>query len=1446
MADGDCRRGLPAWVSPKFALLSVVIFMAACSSNSCSCNGFEQAPFPEEHYDKTLPRGGQVRVTESGLDFLEGQVPSLISQFQPGGLSFCVPPSNGTADICTDSTCTDGSDGCQVDLAIDDAQLNPQPTDTLNADITVGQIGGRDAQGNDLDLIDVHIIGATCYVHIYDKSGDKADPAEINATVPVTFSIDQNSPTKDMRVEIGDVQMDDFTDQVDYELNGGFLCTVGGWLSGLFNGTINGMINDQLTSAIDGIRAGQLCRACGDGQPACPSNSTCGDNSGSQSCMYPDDTCVPRNLGVEGNLMLGQVLGDYSQNPDASVAIMAKAADTATVDTGLSVGLRTGAQPSDFGRCVPVDPTTRPSLDPIDPSPSILADSRPNGGDPFMIGIGMHKRAIEHILWSTWGGGALCMKIDSNDVDQLSAATLGTLLPSIKELAGGDAMLYLQIAPQKAPTVKLGDNLVVPDGDTYTIDDPLMTIDWKDLDLHFYVYAHERFVRVFTLRADLLLPIALASDGQGQLVPVLGDLGDAIQNIRPVKTELLKEDPQDIIDLIPTLMSLALPSLAGSISQPIDLPEVMGFRIALEQEDITSVDNRTMIALYADLVPANTQPYSMMLDTSIYQSEVDLSEWTDAGIPRPKAILDVAATLPAYARPDAADDIEYSWRVDGGVWSMFHRSERLEIQDPMLVLEGRHRIEVRARFRGDVATTEAEPDTTFVTVDYGAPDFSIERDGSTVTLAALDAVDAPEDMQYRYRIVDGQGHAEWSPWLSDNLIDLHEVGAPEHFRLVAQVRDRAGHVSEDEQNVVWKSAPLEDGAPDMGGAGGNAEPQAGGCQSAGQNAPVGAAGGLLAVFGVLLLLWRRGSNDRRWKQWLRKSSLLVVAIAAIGLTGCDDEAGSTSNNGNACDPACADNQECVEGTCQLIEGACDTDDQCSCEDGQIGVCGDDGMCACQQACADGCGDDQFCCYQSNACQDLPDPCADQVCDPGFEPEATSMGTGDSSTCEVTGAACDCVSLPPLPLRVHGMYASVAQNGDVRAASVYNQTYTDLMVGTVDDNGEPTWYFVDGLPDSGDIEGALDGPRGGIADPGADVGTHTAIGVDADGNLHVLYRDEDNATLKYARGTKGADGYTFETKTIDDQGDTGYYSSLMVDGGTVHAVYSVFQYEDPDMGWQTQLRYINFPVDAALDQLAPEAEVLHSEATDNPCGGACGRFELCYTAGEPACAEPTTDCTDTCAAGTECNAGTCEPYYQKPKKSYPMMVGVFSQLSKTADGLAVTFYDNLQQQVGWTTRASDAWAEPQFLGEASGPYVSGAYDADGNLHLAYMDPDTQNLVYEVVGQGTREVIADAVRDTADGYLMSDIGEDVDLRLHADGTVQVIYQDATWHKLMEATRDTDGNWSTQTLGEPGDPYDGAHGFYAAMVRNPDSSEMAVDFVLNNQADPAEGKPDFHTLP
>ncbi|MGM0554907.1 MAG: hypothetical protein ACQEVA_00825 [Myxococcota bacterium] len=1441
MATREQTQGLPFRISSRFILFVIALTLSACADQGCDCEGFETADYPEEHYDKTVPLGGQIRVTDSGLQFLGDQVPTLIEQVQPGGLSFCLPADDsGNPALCNDGrTCTNGNPGCQLDLEISESNIEPNPDDTLDVGITIGGLGGKNANGDKLDELYFEydqLWTTTCTAHFYDKiSGDSSVPAQIPAVLPVTFKVDQNSPTNDTRIELGDVQIEgEVTDYVDFDLSGGIDCGIADFFSGLLNGTINDQLAGQLETIINEVEAEQLCRTCGDQDPACPGNSTCGEQAGIPVCQYQDESCAPTPFGIEGNLKLGSVIGDFSENPQAGVHTFARLGDKADVDTGLNLAMRTGFQQEQDARCIPIDPTARPSFDAIADSDSIYTDQR-SGGESFMVGIGLHKRAVEHMLWSTWASGALCLQVSGADIDQLSPQTLGLLLPSLKEITDPKSLLFLKLVPQKPPKAVLGANTVTESGDSYDIEDPLMTIDWKDLDIHFYAYSQDRFLRLFSLRADLEIPVALAADGQGSIIPVLGDLENAVTNIRPVKTELLEEDPQRLVDLVPTLIGQALPGLAGSLNEPIELPEFFGLAIGLDQDDITSVDNNTMIALYADLVEVSQTNFMATLDTNIVDSKVDTSEWTDSGIPRPKVTLEVFGSTPIDNVGTVERGIEFSYRVDGGNWSLFHRSEELVIQDPALVLQGHHTIDVRARYRGEPGSVETEYASVTVPVDYQKPDFSIERSGAIVSLEATDVVD--DELEYRYRIVDDMGGSDWTAWSTEASIDLAEIGAPERLRLVAQVRDDAGYVAEDEQNIDWDpnamADPIEENSPAQ-------DDRRFGCSAGGDSSPVGPFG-LMLLFGALGL-----AVLRRNRKIARNATVLIAVLGIFAASGCksDDKSGDGWQPGDPCDPACTEGQECIDNMCQDVDECSAADDCDACPDGQAATCSD-GTCECRTLCEAGCEEGQFCCYDTDMCQDIPDPCADQMCDPGFKPEATSTGTADSSTCEVTGGACECVSLPPLPLGNHGQYASVAQNDNVSAVSVYNKTYGDLMVGLVADDGTVEWSFVDGVPEDGDIEGSLTGPRGGVGDDGPDVGTHTAITVDSNDTLHVFYRDEDNGTLKYARGTSGDDAYTWEVEEVDAEGDTGYFTDAVIRDGALHAVYSAKEVKNAEDAWVTQMRHASFQVDDALADLSLSPTVILADDSANPCGSDCAAGQECFLS-DATCVQQTGDCTDTCGDGLECRNAQCDPIYVAPPIQYPNMVGLFNDLTLTSDGLLLVFHDNRQQVVGWSKYAEGTWDEPSFLGGSSGPYASGMVDADGNIHLAYMDTDAKALVYQQVGGSGVETVASGVRDTSDGYILADIGEDVHLRVKSDGTVQVLFQDATWHKLHVATRSTSGDWTVDTLAEPGDPYSGAHGLYIDVIQSDADSSFAVEYVINNQADPTTAEPEFPSAP
>ncbi len=1417
----------------RLALYVLLFGMSSCGANSCSCEGFVAQEFPVEKVNKTIPTSGEIRVSSSGIQFLSDNLPSLVTGLLPGGLAFCVPPTSQSGlTVCDDgSMCSTGELGCDMTFTIDEADIVPRPTDTLDVSLTIGDLN---------EVLPIRAFNRNCTLALYSKA-DSSKPAQIFGDIPITFEVDQASPFKDVRINVGDPVVD--VSDVDFDIDpvtiSDFIVCEGiDAIAAIqfVRDLAYSILTDQFVPLIQDQVDAQLCVACDAG---CPAGTTCDSND---ICRYPDDTCAQSPLGISGQLQIGTVLAGFTEKPDATLDLTIRAADQAVVNTGLTLGLRSGYDPVENAICVPVDPTTRNfAATPL--SPAVTGNATPFG-QPFHFGLGYHKKAIEHMLWSVWASGGTCLNVGSTNIDLLTTGALGALIPSLRQLAyNRTSEAFIKIVPQKPPEVILGANDVTANGASYTVNDPLMTIDWKDFDVHIYAFAQDRFTRIVTIRMDLLLPIALVSDGMGSIIPIIGDLGAAFTNQRIINGELVAEDPQRILDLLPTLIGFALPSLAGSISQPVQLPEFFGFRIDIPEGNITSVDNNTSIAIFANLTVAAV-PIVQRAETTITATAVDLTKRTPSGLVQPTALVDVSSFGDAL-NPNYSRRVEFSYRVNGGTWSLFERTAQLAIADPMLILPGEHLIEVRAREVGLPYTVDPTPAKTRVMIDWEPPTVQIERSDRIVRFETIDLVDN-DQLDVRYKVIDGQTPGEWTSWLPMAPLDLATLNVPERFRLDVEVRDRAGNIGRDSQTVTWRM-PLE--AEDKSvSTTASATPKAG-CSATGDRGPAGFAWLLLVAGGLMF---------RRSRRRLHLGSIGLAAIVCLGACKCGNDPAESL----ICEPACAVGLQCVDGACvvapqcaidadcadgeRCASGECvrvpTCEDLCDCADDELAVCDEDGSgCGCVPYCDKGCEDNQFCCYESNSCQNLTDPCADMMCEIGFGPVVTTDSSGDNASCDIAPGACECQELPPLPLGWHGHYAAIDRNAGTTAVAVYNSTYTDLMVGSIDSALNVTWDFVDGVPTTGDVEGSLNGPRGGISDKGDDVGRHAALAIDDGGTLHVFYRDSGRNVMKYARGTVGG---TWVLADADTDGDVGYWASAVHQAGRIHLVYTARSAPDGAGGFVTELRHLAFDASGSVNDPTAARTVISGGVATHPCGADCTvRDEVCVSS-LAQCLPKSTDCPEACADGTACYQGACVIVHKAPPAGYLRAVGTNAQLSKSPSGLLVVYYDFLQQSAAWSRFDGTAWEAPTMVGPGTGPWIAGVVDATDNLHLAYTERvgDVPQLTYADVTAATTEVVQDGIRDTIDWWLVTDIGEDVDMRLATDGTVTVVYQDATAHSLKMATRSMMGVWSVTDLATPGTPYAGAAGFYATMLKLPDA-QFSAEFVINNQLDPSEATPRSH---
>lgn len=128
-------------------LLFFLYAIVGCGGGGCGsgCNGLSPTvPFDEK--DK-IEIAGQVRVTKSGLEFLEENLEPIIAAALPeGGLDFCVPGDGGDIiglvrwGYCQRDTCEDGQRGCQLNLGIESVDVTLEQPSTVAATVRFDEL----------------------------------------------------------------------------------------------------------------------------------------------------------------------------------------------------------------------------------------------------------------------------------------------------------------------------------------------------------------------------------------------------------------------------------------------------------------------------------------------------------------------------------------------------------------------------------------------------------------------------------------------------------------------------------------------------------------------------------------------------------------------------------------------------------------------------------------------------------------------------------------------------------------------------------------------------------------------------------------------------------------------------------------------------------------------------------------------------------------------------------------------------------------------------------------------------------------------------------------------------------------------------------------------------------------------------------------------------------
>jgi hypothetical protein len=422
--------------------------------------------------------------------------------------------------------------------------------------------------------------------------------------------------------------------------------------------------------------------------------------------------------------------------------------------------------------------------------------------------------------------------------------------------------------------------------------------------------------------------------------------------------------------------------------------------------------------------------------------------------------------------------------------------------------------------------------------------------------------------------------------------------------------------------------------------------------------------------------------------------------------------------------------------------------------------------------------------------------------------------------------CECAGLPPLVPTRFGKYARLAINTTEVLVSNYDSEFGDLVVAHYDLGGElESAEYVDGIPAGGAVVADPDGPRGGIAEVGANVGTHTSIAMNAAGNPRVAYRDEDAQALKVAIREDGK----WQTHVVDpgaNGASVGQFTDITVAAqGTIWISYLAHNITAPGInGKATALKVAKSRSANPVTPSDWDLFIIDARPVYDECNGGCGSPNACVIVGGAAqCLTTTPACVEECKSTQACvdNAGTAECLaFPLPPESpdVPRARGLYTSIVLDGTEPVVAYYDLIDGDVR-TARVTGAGTATVAVLDGDG--LNGRRTGDvgkfpavtrnnGQLLIAYEDFARHELrVWQGTTpgtDGTYTTVDPGTQTGRSGKLFVGAGARV---AHNVVTPLIVFQDASKNDLKVASP-LDAIWvSTPLLQE------GAHGYYADVA-------------------------------
>ena len=1025
--------------STRFNLVlstAFIVLMGACGNlGGCgACSSTQPLPGGKLPADQTVEGGAQIRVTQQGFKKLTDLLPGLLNNSLQNGI--CVPGGNvgvsiagfsvASADYCKQNSGPGCTNGCKIAVNLNAApaglgvQVTNQNTLRLNMSTSINT-------SIHLEFFALGFNVDSCNLGISSNN--------LNGSFDVAFGI----KPADGELDIHLASINAF--QLNLNFTGcGILSSFGNLVASLLDAIPNALKN-LLTPLIDPLIQNFLPNPLGVKGMMDVGALLEGVSPGTEGLM--EARIVPggyvRLDGAKKALSLGVITGmNADQDPLTRTGLRGDQIPFAS-EPNLCVPPMI---PPAFGSAPANLPITTRSTFTLNPAGQF--DGNPEPAADLAMGMSetMLDLAGHHLVTS----GAMCLGVGTTFINQLNVGTISLLVPSLGELTSdtGKDPLLLVTRPQKPLDFTIGDN---------TPSSPALQIGVNHLEVDFYAFLYERYVRAFTL--DLTMNIGLNLEfeqmpGQpAKIKPTLVGITSQSVTVKVLNSEFVAETAAHLEMVLPSVFDLVTP-LLGNIP-PINVPSFAGLSLNnLSIQHVTTTQD-DFLALYATLGPSMLARQAALHDTSSASSLTMMEEqvgpaplMTEATArlvrtttPPPEEIRAALTHKKNGAMPEVVFDVdrtdargrqlEWQYNLNGGMWHPYTATPNgsFVVRDPAFAWQGKYTVGLKSRVKGDYRTASEETQT-HVIIDSVGPKVLTDKlvwDGDDMTLPLWDIV---SEKKVTYALGKPGEDKPRSQWFKGGTVQLTRDELAEYVQaeeFVVFTMDEAGN------QTIALVAPFH-GQPGTTGCA---------CQTSGGPSAGGIALTLvvgLMVFGrrrrtSVLVAFRKLASSRAGRVTTQIAIWVGISVAVSLAPGC--------SCGNPSSKACETSADCGPDFCAK---------------GELPYC-IDGECVCSD--------------------DIP---------------AGRIGPYSD--------------------------VAAGKDGSIWV-SAYALTHGDLVVARVDPGRVPNeqWEWVDGVPD-GPVIVPDSHIRGGIEAAGPDVGMYTSIAVNANGQPSVTYFARDTGSLMFAQ------------------------------------------------------------------------------------------------------------------------------------------------------------------------------------------------------------------------------------------------------------------------------------------------------------------------------------------